>query len=344
MSKISFASDNYAGIHPDILRAISLANQGHVPAYGGDEYTENAIAKFRQQLGEHAQVYFVFNGTGANVTSLSAMNRSFHAAICAETAHIQVDECGAPEKLAGSKLLLVPTKNGKITAFQLAKYLHRVGDQHHVQPGVVSISQSTEYGTVYTPNEIKEIADFAHQNNMYLHVDGARISNATASLGITLREVITDTGVDVISFGGTKNGMMLGEAVVFLNTKLAQDFLYIRKQSMQLASKMRFISAQFDALLSNELWLKNAKHANQLAKVLAMRLQMIPGVKITQEVQANAVFAIMPKDVIEKLQQEYHFYYWNESINEVRLMTSFDTDEDHVHQFCESVEKLLYRI
>ncbi|CAM2958143.1 Low specificity L-threonine aldolase [Legionella steigerwaltii] len=333
MSKINFASDNYAGIHPEILQAIHDANQGPAVAYGNDEFTAKAILKFREQLGDDIEVFFVFNGTAANVLSLSAMNRSFHAVICPETAHIQVDECGAPEKFSGSKLLLMPTKNGKLSVAELEKYLHRVGDQHHVQPGVISISQSTECGTVYSVDEIKAIADFAHQHHLYLHMDGARIANAAVSLQKELRTFTKEIGVDVLSFGGTKNGLMLGEAVVFFNKKLADDFLYIRKQGMQLASKMRFISAQFHALFSNDLWKRNATHANKMAAYFANKLKTISSVTLTQTVQANAIFAIMPGELINKLQQHFSFYYWNESLSEVRLMTSFDTKESEIDQF-----------
>lgn len=329
----SFASDNYAGIHPDILQAIVDANQSHSPAYGSDEYTKKAVEKFQNEFGKDIDVFFVFNGTAANVTAIAAMNRSFHAVICAETAHIQVDECGAPEKFAGSKLLLVPTTDGKLSVEKIERHLLRVGDQHHVQPGVVSISQSTEYGTVYTANEIKALADFAHKNNMFLHMDGARISNAAVAQNCSLRAITKDAGVDVLSFGGTKNGLMLGEAVVFFNRNLAKDFLYIRKQSMQLASKMRFISAQFNALLTDNLWKKNAEHANKMAQILAKKLAELPNVQLTQEVQANAIFAIVPKQFIPKLQEKTFFYIWNENTSEIRIMTSFDTTEEEINDF-----------
>lgn len=341
MKKISFASDNYAGIHPDILQAIIHANQGHAPAYGGDDYTANAIEKFRDHFDQDIEVFFVFNGTGANVTSLAAMNHSYQAIICAEKAHIQVDECGAPEKFLGSKLLLVPTNDGKLSSEQIKHHLNRVGDQHHVQPHAISISQSTEYGTVYTPAEIKSLADFAHDHNMLLHMDGARISNAVASLKLELKDVSKAVGVDILSFGGTKNGMMLGEAVVFFNRQLVTNFLFIRKQSMQLASKMRFISAQFQALLSHDLWRRNANHANQMAALFAEKLSQLPDITLTQKVQANAIFAKMPKQVILKLQEEFHFYTWNETTSEVRLMTSFDTTEVEINKFIDAAKMLM---
>lgn len=340
-NKTSFASDNYSGIHPDILKSIIEANHHHMPAYGSDDYTAKAISKFHEHFGEQCEVFFVFNGTGANVTSLCAMNKSYHAVICAEKAHIQVDECGAPEKISGSKLLLVPSVNGKMTVENIRRHLGRVGDQHHVQPRVVSISQTTELGTVYTPDEIRDIAEFSHQNNMFLHMDGARISNAAASLNVGLSAVSKDAGVDVLSFGGTKNGMMMGEAVVFFNHEIARDFQFIRKQNMQLASKMRFISAQFHALLSNQLWRDNARQANAMAKLLADKLAGIPDITITQKVQANAVFAIFPAHIIPLLQEKFYFYVWDEEKSEVRLMASFDTTEAEINEFVECVRMVL---
>jgi threonine aldolase len=333
MSKKSFASDNYAGIHADILQAIIHANGNHASAYGNDEYTTQAIQTFKTHFGDDIDVFFVFNGTAANVTSLSALNRSYNAVICADSAHIQNDECGAPEKFTGCKLLLAPTQNGKLTVDAIERCLQRKGDQHFVQARVISISQSTEYGTVYTPREIQAIAEFAHQNHLFLHMDGARISNAAVSLNLELKAISKDLGVDVLSFGGTKNGMMLGEAVVFFNRELAKDFLFIRKQSMQLASKMRFISAQFHALLSNDLWRKNAAHSNAMAQLLAKRLLTISSIRLTQPVEANAIFAILPKNIVSTLQDKFHFYVWNENLSEVRLMTSFDTTEEDVTAF-----------
>lgn len=340
MAQISFASDNYAGIHPEILNAITKVNIGHEPAYGGDRYTEQAIAKFKEYFGEDVAVHFVFNGTAANVLSLAALLKSYEAVICAEKAHINVDECGAPEKFTGAKLLLVPGKHGKISAENIANYLLRIGDQHAVQPRVISISQSTEYGTVYTLEEIKKLADFAHQNNMYLHMDGARISNAAVSLQTTFKQMTKDVGVDVLSFGGTKNGMMLGEAVIFFNAELAEQFPFIRKQSMQLSSKMRFLSAQFHALLSNDLWQRNAAHANAMAAKLAERLRYIAAFQITHPVEANAIFAIFPKHIIPRLQEEYFFYVWDEALSEVRIMTAFDTRLEDVENFAKLIEQI----
>jgi threonine aldolase len=335
----SFASDNNAGVHPKISKAIVAANDGHVVAYGDDPHTAAAIKTFREHLGRNVEVFFVFGGTGANVLGLKAVTEPFHAVICAETAHINVDECGAPEKFTGCKLLSVPTKDGKITVDQIKPFLHGVGFEHHVQPRVISISQSTEMGTVYTPQEIKTLADFAHAHDMVLHVDGARIANAAVSLKAELREITTDVGVDILSFGGAKNGMMYGEAVVFFDKSLAKDFKYIRKQGAQLASKMRFISAQFSALLSNDLWRRNAAHANRMARILGRELAKVPRITITQKVEANGVFAIVPKKYVPQLQKQYFFYVWNEETSEVRFMTSFDTTEDDIRDFVDLVKK-----
>jgi len=335
----SFASDNNAGVHPRILRAIAAANKGHVVAYGDDGYTQAAVKKFREHLGKDVAVFFVFGGTGANVLGLKAVTQPYHAIVCAETAHINVDECGAPEKFTGCKLLSVLTKDGKITVDQIKPFLHGVGFEHHVQPRVISISQSTEMGTVYTPGEIKTLADFAHKHNMLLHVDGARIANASVSLKADLKQITADVGVDIMSFGGAKNGMMYGEAVVFFDQTLAKDFKYIRKQGTHLASKMRFISAQFEALLSEDLWRKNAAHANRMARILARELAKIPRIKITQKVEANGVFAIVPKRYVAPLQKKYFFYVWNEETSEVRFMTSFDTTEDDIRDFVALVKK-----
>lgn len=331
--KKSFASDNYAGIHPEILQAIVQANQGHATAYGADEWTQKAIEKFKEHFGNTIDVHFVFNGTAANVLGLAALSQSFNAIICAQTAHINVDECGAPEKFTGSKLFTVPTEHGKLSVKAIQHYLQRIGDQHHSQAKIISITQATEFETVYTPEEIKILADFAHAHNMFLHMDGARIANAAAYLKLPLRAITTDVGVDVLSFGGTKNGMMLGEAVVFFNPTLSHNFKYVRKQGMQLASKMRFIAAQFITLLSDNLWLKNAEHSNAMAQRLAQALATIPKISITRPVQANGVFAIIPPEYIPQLQAQYPFYVWDEETSEVRLMASFDTTQEDIDGF-----------
>ncbi|HEY6247151.1 MAG TPA: low specificity L-threonine aldolase [Pyrinomonadaceae bacterium] len=337
----SFASDNNAGVHPEMIDAITAANQGHVVAYGDDPFTERAVKVFQKHFGRDIAVYFVFGGTGANVLGLTAATKSYNAVICAETAHINVDECGAPEKFTGCKLLSVSTPDGKITVEQIKHFLHGVGFEHHVQPRVISVSQATEMGTVYTRSELKALADFAHRNNMLLHMDGARISNAAVSLNANFKEITRDVGVDVMSFGGAKNGMMYGEAVVFFDKKMAADFKYIRKQGMHLPSKMRFISAQFEALLSGDLWKRSATHANRMARILATELEKVPQIKLTQPVEANGVFATMPGKYIPTLQKKYFFYVWNEEINEIRLMTSFDTTEDDIAQFVELVRKIV---
>lgn len=333
----SFASDNYSGVHPAIMEAMLKANFGHASSYGNDEYTQKAELLFKQHFGEQAQAFFVFLGTAANVLSLSAIMRSYQAVICTNLAHINVDECGAPEKFGGIKLLTVPTTDGKLNLELAKKHLEGIGFEHHVQAKVISISQTTELGTVYTPEEIKEIADFAHNNNMYLHVDGARLSNAAAALNMPFKAFTTDLGVDVVSFGGTKNGMMFGEAVVFLNPSLATDFKYLRKQSMQLASKMRFIGAQFEAYLSNNQCINTAKHANLMAKYLEMKVREIPQIQVTQKVDANAVFAIFPEEITSKLQEATFFYLWDEAQNEARWMTSWDTTEDDIDFFVKSI-------
>jgi threonine aldolase len=333
----SFASDNNAGVHPKVLRAIGAVNRGHVVGYGDDTYTQAAVRKFKQHFGSDIEVFIVFNGTAANCLSLKAMTESFHAVICAEAAHIYTDECGAPEKFTGCKLVPIPTADGKLTVDAVRHAYHGIGDQHHVQPRVISITQVTEMGTVYTPKEVHDLAHFAHERGMFLHMDGARVANAAASLGLTLRETTRDLGVDVLSFGGTKNGAMGAEAVVFFNKKLSRDFLYLRKQGMQLASKMRFISVQLDALLSNDLWKKNAQHANRMAKLLEREVSKIPNVEIVYKVEANGVFARIPRAAIARLQKRYFFYVWDEDRSLVRWMCSFDTTEQDVQQFAKFV-------
>ena len=332
-----FASDNNAGVHPEVLEAIARVNHGHVIAYGDDAYTRAAIAKFKEHFGDDIEVFFTFNGTGANVLGLQALNRPYHAVLCSDYAHIYTDECGAPEKHTGCKLIPLSHQNGKITVEQVRHAYHGIGDQHHVQVRVISITQSTEMGTVYQPEEIQALAQFAHERGMFLHMDGARIANAAVSLGQSLRQATRDLGVDVLSFGGTKNGIMGGEAVVFFTRGLSSDFLYLRKQGMQLASKMRFIAAQFEALLTNSLWKRNAEHANRMAKVLEAELCRIPQVRIVWKVEANGVFAQIPKQAIEKIMQKYFFYPWIEDEGIVRWMCSFDTTEDDIREFVKCV-------
>jgi threonine aldolase len=337
----SFASDNNAGIHPEILKAIAMVNQGHVVGYGADPYTTIMVNTFREHFGEDAEVFVVFNGTGANCLSLEALTRSYHAVICAASAHIYTDECGAPEKFTGCKLIPIPTPDGKLTVELIRHAYHGIGDEHHVQPKVISITQATEMGTVYHAEEVQAIARFAHEHDLYLHMDGARIANAAATLGQNLRQGTRDLGVDVLSFGGTKNGIMGGEAVVFFHPEQAHDFLFRRKQSMQLASKMRFISAQLGALLTNDLWLTNAQHSNRMAKLLESEVRQIPGVKLVYHVEANGVFARVPHDAIAKIQERYFFYVWNEEESVVRWMCSFDTTEEDVKNFARFVAQAI---
>ena len=339
MTKRSFASDNNAGVHPQIIKAIKAANDGHVVAYGDDHFTARAVNLFQKHFGRDIAVFFVFGGTGANVLGLKAITQSHDAIICVDTAHVNVDECGAPEMFTGCKLIALPTPDGKLRVDQIKPLLHVLGNQHHVQPRVISVSQATEMGTVYTRKELKTLSSFAHDNDMLLHVDGARLANAAVSLNATLKEITADVGVDVLSFGGTKNGMMYGEAVIFFDKELAADFKFIRKQGMHLPSKMRFISAQFEALLSGNLWKRSAEHSNRMAQILAGQLAKIPKIKITQPVESNGVFATVPPKYIPRLQKEYFFYVWDEAISEVRFMASFDTTEHDIQDFVKLVRK-----
>ncbi|PXX61019.1 L-threonine aldolase [Nocardia tenerifensis] len=328
-----FASDNNAGVHPEVLAALALANGGHQMAYGWDEYTAHLHDVFARHFGDRAAAYPVFNGTGANVVALQALLPRWGAVIAAESAHITVDECGAPEKLAGIKIHTVATPDGKLTPELVDRQAYGWGDQHRAQPSAVSIAQSTELGTVYTADEIRAICEHAHARGMLVHVDGSRLANAAASLGVGLREITTDAGVDVLSFGGTKHGLLLGECVVVLNPDAVRDLVYLRKMSMQLASKMRFVSVQFEALLGGDLWLRGARHANAMAARLAAAVGGIDGVRLVRPVQANAVFAILPRPVTERLLARQRFYLWDERTGEVRWMCAFDTTEDDVDAF-----------
>ncbi|MEK7434402.1 MAG: low specificity L-threonine aldolase [Cyanobacteriota bacterium] len=336
--KKDFSSDNATGVHPDILDSITKVNNGNCFAYGNDEYTEKAINKFKEVFSENCDIYFVFNGTGANVTALKALTNSYNSIICGDNSHINFDECSAPEKFTGCKLTTIKNKNGKLVPEDIEEVLFGFGDQHHTQAKVISITQSTEYGTLYSLDEIKTLSKLAKKYNMYLHVDGARISNACVALNTSFKEMIIDCGVDALSFGGTKNGMMFGEAVVFTNKKLSEDFKYIRKQATQLSSKMRFISAQFLAFFENDLWKKNASNSNKMAKLLESKIKDIPNLTITQKVEANSLFVIMKRESIDMLLEKYNFYYWNEKINEVRFMCSFNTTENDIEDFARDIE------
>lgn len=336
-----FSSDNWSGVHPEVLAALAAVNSGHVPSYGHDTYTAATVARLRKVFGDKAEIFLVFSGTGANVLGLQTLALPFNTVICAETAHIYTSECGAAEKHVGCKLSPVPTRDGKIDRDGIAKHLHDIGDDHHVQPGAVSISQATEYGTVYSPDEIRVIAAFARDHGLRLHMDGARLANAAAHLGVSLREISGDAGVDVLSFGGTKNGMIAGEAVVFFDPELAKNFPYRRMQSMQLSSKMRFIAAQFDALLEDDLWLRSATHANRMASMLADGLKSINGIQLTQKVQANEVFATLPRERIAALQDVAAFQVWTENLSEARFVASFDTTEEDVQAFIEGARATL---
>lgn len=339
----SFASDNYAGAHPEILQAIVDANGGHQISYGADEYTARLQEVFRRHFGEQAQAWPVFNGTGANVVGLQAILPRWGGAICADTAHINVDENGAPERVAGLKLLPVPTPDGKLTPELIDRQAHGFGDEHRAQPLAVSITQTTELGTAYTPEEIAAIAQHIHQLGMRLHLDGSRIANAAAFLGTDLRAFTTDVGVDILSFGGTKNGLVGAEAVVLLNPDAAVGLDFLRKMDMQLASKMRFISAQLIALLDGDLWLRSARHANAMARRLADGVSALGGVTVTQQVQANGVFAILDREVADRVRERFRFYDWNPATGEVRWMCAFDTTEADVDSFVAAIAEELAR-
>jgi len=340
--KKGFASDNWSGVSPEVMKVLAEVNRGHHPAYGeNDPMLGLAKQRFREVFGEDCEVFFVYNGTGANVLSVQQLLRSWEAVVTPHSAHLNEDEGGAPEKFTGGKLLTVHCEDGKIRPEQIRPFLSSFGFQHHVQARMISISQATEMGTLYQLAEIKALADFAHANNMFLHMDGARIANAAVALGCTFGEMTTGCGVDVLSFGGTKNGLMFGEAVVFLDEKLAEGFEYSRKQGMQLASKMRFIIAQFLAYFENDLWKRNAENSNRMARMLGRLLPETEGISLSRPVEANGVFAIMPEALIPKLQQEYFFHIWNESKNEVRLMCSFDTTEEDVRGLVDAAKRLV---
>ncbi len=331
----SFASDNNSGVHPLVMDALTAANTDHAVGYGDDPWTREAISRIREVFTTDCEPLFVFNGTGSNIVALQLATRPYCSVICAETAHIYVDECGAPMKSTGCQFRLVVTPDGKLTPELIRPYLHGFGDQHHSQPGVIYISQCTELGTVYTPQEIKAITALAHTHGMYVHMDGARLANACASLGISLRGLTVDCGIDVLSFGGTKNGLMTGECVIVFSGEMKREARFVRKQSAQLASKMRYLSCQFTAYLTADLWLKNARHANERARQLYRALRNYPGAVFTQKVESNQLFLTLPREVTDKLLEKYFFYFWNEQAGEIRLVTSFDTTQEDIEYFIE---------
>lgn len=337
MSERFFASDNSAPVHPAIMEAIAAANCGHAIAYGDDEWTRTAEADLRRLFGGDARIAFVYNGTGANVLGMQSALSPFHAVVCTDCSHINVDECGAAERFIGTKLLPMPAPDGRLRPEQIESRLHALGVEHHSQPRIVSVTQSTELGTVYPIDHLREIARVCHTNGMMLHMDGARISNAAVALGTDLAGTTREAGVDILSLGGTKNGMMFGEAIVFLRPGLADEFRFIRKQGMQLASKMRYIAAQFSALFGGDLWRRLAIAANDRARELAARLRDVPGVDIVYPVEANAVFVRLPRDAIEPAQREVFFYVWDEAESIVRLMCSFDTTSDDIDRLVAAI-------
>jgi threonine aldolase len=337
----SFGSDNNSGVHPRIMQAIAEANKNHTVAYGNDAWTRCAEDAVRELLGEKdIQPMFVFNGTGANVVALQACVLPFHSIICASTAHIAVDECGAPTKFTGCVLKEIDTPDGKLTPELVRPLLHGFGFEHHSQPKVIAISQTTELGTAYTPEELKALADLAHEHDTYLFVDGTRMANACDYLGVSLREMTVDCGVDIFTLGGTKNGLMMGEAIVPLRKELAENLKYYRKQATQLYSKMRFISAQFIPYLKEGIWLDNARHSNAAAQRLAAEMREI-GVGLTQKVESNQLFFILPKEITDKLLERYFFYSWDEERDESRLVCSWDTTDQDIDEFVEYLRGLL---
>jgi threonine aldolase len=337
MTNAQFASDNYAPALPEVMDALQRVNDGWAAPYGADDFTASLQERFRSVFGPEARAFPVFNGTGANVVALRCVTRSHEAVICADTAHVNVDECGAPEHVGGFKLLPVATPDGKLTPELIAPKLVRFGDEHAVQPRVVTITQSTELGTLYTPDEIRALAGHAHAHDLFLHIDGARLANAAVALDCSLRAITTDVGVDLLSFGGTKNGALFAEAVVLLHADIGESAKFMRKQSMQLASKGRFLAAQLDALLDGDVWRRPAGHANAMARRLADAVRDVDGVTLTQEPQANALFAVLPRGVAEELQRDWRFYTWDENTGEVRWMCSWDTSAEDVDAFAAAV-------
>ena len=333
----SFGSDNHAGAHDAVLRALARANIADVPGYGADPWTERAAATLCAKFGARGGAYFVFTGTAANVLGLSLMLRQYQGVICAETAHVNVDECGAPERILGSKLLTVPAPDGKLTPGLIATRLADRGDEHRVQPRAVTVSQVTELGTCYSLEELKSLGEFCRAEGLRLYIDGARLANAAAHLGCSLADLAACA--DALSFGGTKNGAVGAEAVVVMTGELATDVPFLRKQQGQLASKMRYLAAQFEALLDDQLWLRNASQANAMALRLAAGIAGLPGVRLWQPVESNAVFAALDPAHIARLQQDWDFYVWDPSAHVVRWMTAFDTTEADVDAFVADIRR-----
>ncbi len=340
----AFASDNAAGAHPAVIQAVVDANQGHALAYGADAWTDEALARFRDLFGPATETFLVWNGTGANVMALTTMAKPADCVVCTEWAHIAVDEGGAPERTVGAKLLTLPSPTAKLVPEQLDALAHLQGNQHHAQPGVVSITQSTELGTVYTPDEVAALCDTAHRLGMLVHLDGARIANATAALGGTLaalRSFTVEAGVDVVSFGGTKAGLLGGEAVVYLNPLLAQRARYVRKMTTQLPSKMRFVAAQFNALLHDDLWLRLAANANSMCRRLYDHTCDIDALQHLAAPEVNSIFVTLPAPSIEPLREWCFFWDWDVALGQVRWMTAWDTTADDVDRFVAGVRHIL---
>lgn len=337
----SFASDNNSGVHPLVMEALNRANQDHAVGYGDDSWTEEAVCKIKEAFTPDCEPLFVFNGTGSNAVALQLCTRSYNSIICAETAHIYVDECGAPARMTGCQIRPVATPDGKLTPDLIRPYLCNFGEQHHSQPGAIYISQCTELGTIYKPEEIRALTELAHQHGMYVHMDGARLANACATLKLGFKELTVDCGIDILSFGGTKNGLMMGESVIIFNPALKKEAPFVRKQSAQLASKQRYLSCQFTAYLTDNLWLKNATHANEMAQLLYKGLKELPGVHFTQKMESNQLFLTMPRPAIDELMKSHFFYFWNEEIDEIRFVTSFDTTEEDIEALLQTLRETL---
>ena len=337
MFEVSFGSDNHSGVHPKVWEALRKADEGFCPAYGDDPLTQIVLHKIEEIFGSGSEASFVMTGTGANVVALQNLVRSFHAVFCANSAHINVDECGAVQKFTQARLKVIDTPDGKLTPELVFPQLLNNRDQHHSQGRVLSVTQSTEYGTLYSLEELKALADFAHSHEMYLHIDGARLANAAAALNCSLKEMCKDTGADIVSFGGAKNGLLFGEALISYRPELTAELRFYRKQCTQLFSKMRYVSAQFEAYLEGELWRENALEANRMAKILSERLAAIPQVKITQPVTVNSIYVILSRGITPALMDKYHFYMWNEALNEVRLMCCYNTSQEMIDEFLETL-------